>query len=337
MVSSLSSLADRNFVIAYLLPVILATFCLLATFRDVAAVATIWAVVLDADKFAALTLLVLALWTASILLMFLNLPLYRVLEGYYGPLASDFVVRRRNKRYTRELGALADCKPQDGADIKAQTVYAEALREFRARYPRDPLLLMPTRLGNVLRSAETYSKDVYGADSIAIWARIAAVTPDSLAKLIDSARAEMDFFVNAIFLSSAVSFVALVRFLKGLLESATPETFVGQFWSFLLVTVLGCALALVSYQFAILKARAWGELFRSTHDLYLPDLAKQLGYELPNKEDDRKKFWGKVNDLFLDQIAIKPDDWLAADRTETGEAKKNREIEIIVRSRKIGE
>jgi hypothetical protein len=62
------------------------------------------------------------------------------------------------------------------------------------------------------------------------------------------------------------------------------------------------------YELAIDRAIAWGDLVRSAFDLYLPMLAGQLGYILPDNNEDRKLFWDAVNSLFLYNIPI-PDSW----------------------------
>lgn len=332
MLSSLSSLADRNFVIAYVLPVILAALWLIAALKDVAAVDAVWSTILDADKFAALTLFVLALWVAAVSLTFINLPLYRVLEGYLPPLDSRLVKALRDRRYDIDLAALKARNDAVGDDTDLRDAYNDAVRKFRARYPKDPVLLVPTRLGNALKSAEAYAHDVYGADSVAIWARFAAVMPESFAKLVDGARAEMDCFVNAVFLSFLVSSITAVHFLKGLVEAGSAGKLDEFSWSYVLVPVLGFASCRLWYRFAVLKAVSWGELFRAAFDLYLPDLAKQLGYELPGTAADRKAFWGKVNALCLDGIEIRPEGLAAA---KLDDKPKAGEVGVIVSGRPV--
>jgi hypothetical protein len=330
MLSSLSSLADRNFVIAYLLPVILAAIFLLFGFRDVPSVDAIWLTVLDAEKFAALTLFVLTLWVAAVALTFLNLPFYRILEGHYGPFNNRLTIWFLNRHYTSEQKALDDQYSNIGGDDDRNKAYARNLRIFRAHYPRDVKLLQPTQLGNVLKSAEGYAKQVYGADSVAIWARFAAVIPESFAQIVDRARADMDFFVNAVWLSFLASGIVTVHFLKGLADAVSSGKLDGFHWVPALIPVLGFASCWVWYKCAIVKAQDWGEIYRSAFDLYLPDLAKQLGYELPKTADERKTFWGRVNALCLDGTEIKPED--LAGGKEGGEPKPG-EVDVIVRGR----
>jgi hypothetical protein len=327
MLSSLSSLADRNFVVAYLLPVILVAIFLLSAFSDVPSVDAVWSAVLDADKFAALTLLVLTLWVAAVALTFLNLPFYRVLEGYFGPFNNRLTIWFGKRRYKHEQKVLTDQYNNIGDDVERSEAYAQALRAFRAHYPRDVKWLLPTRLGNVLRSAETYAKEVYGADSVAIWGRFAAVIPEPFAAIIDRARADMDFFVNAAWLSFLASGIVAIHVLKGLADAASAGKLGGFPWSFALMPVLGFALCPIWYRFAISKALEWGEIYRSAFDLYLPDLAKQLGCELPKSAEKRKIFWSKVNALCLDAIEIKPEDFAEKIEPKAGE------VDVIVRGR----
>ena len=57
------------------------------------------------------------------------------------------------------------------------------------------------------------------------------------------------------------------------------------------------------------RASAWGDLVRSAFDLYLPNLAKQMGYTLPGTIEERRKFWSKMNSVFLYNNAVPAKFW----------------------------
>ena len=45
------------------------------------------------------------------------------------------------------------------------------------------------------------------------------------------------------------------------------------------------------YRWALVGVSHWGELVKSAFDCYLPELATQLGFELPETEERRRRFW----------------------------------------------
>ena len=85
MFSSLPKLADKNFVVGFLLPTLLATFAVLFLCKDIGSCSSVYPAVLNEKSFGKLTVLVLAVWLGATILMICNHVLYRVLEGYVGP------------------------------------------------------------------------------------------------------------------------------------------------------------------------------------------------------------------------------------------------------------
>src|SRR3954454_15044720 len=70
--------------------------------------------------------------------------------------------------------------------------------EFQRRFPPFPRHLTkeqvaPTRLGNILLSAERYPRDRYGVASVRVWPRLFHLIPDGIADSMASARASMEF------------------------------------------------------------------------------------------------------------------------------------------------
>ena len=186
-------------------------------------------------------------------------------------------------------------------EIKAQ---AEAIKErvngifsrYRVQidhaYPSDRNLILPTRLGNVIRSFEYYSDREYGIDSIEIWPRLVAVIPKDYAVSIDDAKTTFDFMLNCSLLSLLLGVLILAAGLTypSALSSFTPALY----WIVKIVS-----LALLSYFFYRLsmeRAHSWGLLVKSSFDLYRWDLLKQLGYsQQPKHRLDERKLWEEIS------------------------------------------
>ena len=83
MFSSLPKLADRAFVVGYLLPMLLFVFALVALFADQPLVQKL--VSSEAQGWDKIVGLVVAVWTAAVFLQFINTSLIKFLEGYTYP------------------------------------------------------------------------------------------------------------------------------------------------------------------------------------------------------------------------------------------------------------
>jgi len=289
MLSSLSGLADRNFVVGFLLPTLIAAVLLTWLFQGYAFVAPIWETLRSADGFASLTLFVLAVWCAAVLLAVFNVQLYRILEGYYGPLSG----KRRIERYKRKFAAeqtrfIALAKDVDEGRYERGR-YFGVYAKSQLNYPLKAEYVKPSRFGNILSSIETYPLEHYGADGATLWPRLLSVVPESYQRLIDSARAEVDFFVSGLFLSLLLCCVCLWSFLWSLYADWRDSS--GFMWLHLIASIAFALAAVLAYEGALIRARGWGHAVRSAYDLFLSGLGKQLGYEEPAEAAARKQFW----------------------------------------------
>jgi hypothetical protein len=137
----------------------------------------------------------------------------------------------------------------------------------------------------------------------------------SSSRAVADARAHVDFFVNSCFLSFIVALLAAFQvfagaadFLRARATSAAIDP------SYFLIFAAACVVSWLAYESAVRMAVAWGDLVKSMFDVYLPALAKQLGYKLPETQEKRLEFWDQVNSMFLYREAVKPEDWPLSDK-----------------------
>ncbi|MEK6438967.1 hypothetical protein [Pseudonocardia sp. T1-2H] len=144
-----------------------------------------------------IVLVLLVVAASSVVAERLALAVLRVLEGYWPrPLralaralvrwrAARFVVleKRWVELYARhEEGRSAQGEEQELVDLERR------LAALPARADR----LMPTRLGNVLRAAESGVEDKYGIDPVRCWPALWLVLPDATRTEVTAARASLD-------------------------------------------------------------------------------------------------------------------------------------------------
>jgi len=289
MLSSVSKLADKYFIVGFFLPALLFSVALLKIFDCpswAASVCTPTASV--GTAISDISFAVLFVWTLAVFLTTINYYLYRFFEGYS-------IVHKRlpflRVRYQRDFQNLSNrYKNLRTADRKSEASKLKA--RMLQIYPTAVDEVMPTAFGNRIRAFEVYPRQIYGADSITIWPRLASIIPKDFGAQISDARSQVDFFVNGCTLAS---FIALLFFGDAISLSIRSGGVTSSAWAQFGFGALAVATSIVSYICAVGRVVAWGDLVKSAFDCFLPQLAKQLGYALPAAESKRKTFWGAVS------------------------------------------
>ncbi|GAA1261311.1 hypothetical protein GCM10009665_58840 [Kitasatospora nipponensis] len=200
----------------------------------------------------------------------LTLTALRFLEGYWPrpfvPLERLFRARqcRRFLHHDRRFQQLAPRIANRTATSQERREYAaadRALRRFPGEpTPADPERLMPTRLGNVLRAAETRPLDKYGLDPAKCWSRLWLVLPQETKKTVTEARVSVDS--------------AATVWTWGLL------TLVWSPWGWW-VPLAGITVSGIAYVWLLGRAETFGELIESAFDVHRWQLYDALHWPLP--------------------------------------------------------
>jgi hypothetical protein len=202
-------------------------------------------------------------------------PLYRILEGYNWP---AFLQEWRKKSQTKRKHKLQKLVAAAPSGWK-KGLYLEKL----ARFPIEDAQVVPTRLGNAIRSFETYGKSRFNLDSQTMWSELLALAPKSLQVEIDRSRAIVDFFVAYYYASLAAGILA---FVVGIREYHGYGKFV--FAGAMIFSTLA------SYQMAILSCGYWKSTVQSLVNLGRIELARSLGLKLPPTIEAEREMWGEV-------------------------------------------
>jgi len=174
------------------------------------------------------------------------------------------------------------------AEIKKRTKDAmtEAKRIYEMIYyyypPIDqPQEVMPTDLGNILKSAEMYPKERYNADAVFFWPKLYPLLSSEWTTALANARGSMDLMILISLLGYSLS---ILGGLILLLSQAQPFQFLLVFWG-------SFALGWVAYNGAITYSLTYGDLIRSTFDLHRDKLIAEMGLKAPESIEEEKKFW----------------------------------------------
>ncbi|MFG2955386.1 hypothetical protein ACGF5O_16820 [Streptomyces sp. NPDC048291] len=219
---------------------------------------------LDAGE---ITLLVLAVTLAALVSHPLQLPLVRLLEGYW-PAALRPVRAlgvRRQTRLRDRLEAEANRLDESMTDAEIQAAGTAGTRLRRLFPPTDRLL--PTALGNALAATEHRAGAGYGWDAVVAWPRLYPVLGAPLRAVVDDRRNTLDVTVR----------LAATAFMAG---AATVALLSRSGW-WLLLALGPLALSWICYRQAVGAAVAFGEAVETAFDLHRFDLLRALHLPLP--------------------------------------------------------
>lgn len=178
--------------------------------------------------------------------------------------------------------------------IKA--IWEDTSRRLLNEFPGQGSLILPTTLGNVIRSFEYYPQREYGMDAITLWPRLLNKVEKDYASLIDDAKTSFDFMLNGSALSGLLAaLILLTGFLFG-----SPLGSMSKLIPWLAETLIFTVLAFILYFQSISRAANWGDMVKGAFDLYRGDLLKQLGFEQkPKTKKAECALWKKISQQMI--------------------------------------
>lgn len=229
------------------------------------------------------------------LLYTLNAPIIRFYEGYpwrhslLGRLLTGVQKRRWSRMVLlgRGLQAVQPDDPERAQNLA--DLSDRMLRGWYSGFPSQSGSVLPTRLGNTIRSFEDYPRRQYEMSAIPLYPRLLAVIEPGYAATVDDAKSSFDFMINVSFLS-ALSGAGLLLLGVG----SRGLTGLGLvFW----LQVAGLLVASsVFYAGSIGQAVTWGNLVRGAFDLYRGKLLEQLGYtQKPADLQAERALWSAIS------------------------------------------
>jgi hypothetical protein len=212
-------------------------------------------------------LLAVAVVVVALIAEPLQVTLVRLLEGYWGQSRVGRLLAAPDLAFHRARRGRLDRaqRRSPGDPVSALAAREEAARKLRA-YPPEAAIL-PTMLGNVLRSAEGRAGSRYGLDAIVVWPRFYPLLSDKVTAVLDDLRDQLDLaarFCVVFGIATVISVVFLAA--HGWWLTAAAVTLAG---------------ALLSYRAALAAAAAYGQAVEAAFDLHRFDLLTALHLPLP--------------------------------------------------------
>jgi uncharacterized repeat protein (TIGR01451 family) len=226
----------------------------------------------------------------------LDTPLIQLYEGY--PWRNSLLGRWRTRVQRgrwETLRTRADVLYELNADPhtpqrkRLMSVRNATRRSLMVDFPDRADLVLPTRLGNILRSFERYPEIQYGMDAIYFWPRLVAVISPSYATALGDARTTLVFLLTLSFLTAflcAATVAAGLAYLppRPMIHVVFPTLFFGVASGWLYGRSFGAA-------------KHWGDLVKGSFDLYRWELLKQMGFEQkPRTRRAERSLWYRITD-----------------------------------------
>lgn len=212
-----------------------------------------------------------------------TLPLLRLFEGYWPTRLGHWLrnerIGRLKKKILQQEEQLDTLQKQgwDKLSLAEQTKLLTLDNELTNNYPVELHSLMPTRLGNILRAAETYPRERYGLDAIIMWPRLWLILPTEVRTELSTARQNLNRAAQ--FLGWGIFFLGLVS-VWGYRMGVT---------AWFVTLAIAFAFVVVTYQHVCSSAETYGDLLRAAFDLHRFDLYKQMNWPLPKDSETEEK------------------------------------------------
>jgi hypothetical protein len=236
-------------------------------------------------------LLALAITLLAVLLHPLQLPLVRLLEGYW---------HRRPLRWLARLGVRRQQRMWDrlvrGMEVGEQPTPAavqeagRSLWTWERCFPHLREDVMPTALGNALRAMEDRAGRPYGLGTIVTWPRLYPLLGDTVRAVVDDRRDAVDLTAR----------LAATASVTGVIAAAL----LARHGSWLLVALVPLLLAWVAYRSAVVAAMAYGEAVRVAFDLHRLDLYAALHLEVPHDPQAERKLGASLSDHWRQGVEL---------------------------------
>lgn len=240
--------------------------------------------------------------TAVLLELFESM-LIRMYAGYWhsGPFKwlRNILVNRQRLAFKKEEEQfnLIAAKIATEQATEEQLIEYERISGFLSDKPSRYRDIMPTQLGNILKSTENYTWIRYGLDATTIWPRLYFQLSDALKTALGFSYARMNTLLRLTTLSLFFGVIWIPYLLWN--HAYLPATISGT--SFLL--------GLICYQGAIQAAKQYNIAVQSAFDIHRFDLYSALKWPKPSKlseesaPSDRKVtvLQGQKLSLFLDR------------------------------------
>jgi hypothetical protein len=301
MFGQIPKLFDRTFFIGFFLPASLMFAGILGTLNAFGYInKDVWNSGVQKSTFGVAVSIVI-IWLLSIMLMAINRPVIRLLEGYGGHRNPfNILLPNRKREFERNIKSTIEkfeqiIKARRSGGIEPAPGYDFSSKLFRAAtlYPEKVDNVLPTKLGNVMRAYERYAAVVYGMEAIVLWPRILMVIPEEARTRVREGEALFQFALNALIVG-IISFVFYTAMMGVSLHNGNSTDLLNAL-KWLVIPVLSALLGWFGWSQLPGAALERGDQIKAVFDLYRAPLAQALGLTIPPTHEAERNMWQLVS------------------------------------------
>lgn len=285
----------------------------------------------------------------------LNTAIYKIIEGYFllerFPAISNFQKKKVRLTYAKIIllerwhQRLLEQDNPTQVEVSAMEKIKKQIYQLGANYQRNyPLdfnFIMPTRFGNAFRAMEAYPRQRYNMDSVLLWPRLIEVIPSGYYTKLDESNNRLAFLVNCAVLSlgmailsgfAAIYQLLMLRFaqmgnpyLLYFIPVAQEDTikYEQNAYIYLFLIPIMTLLFALFYRASIPIVVQYGDLVKSTFDLFRLSLIDALKLKQPNTYDEETAIWENLSffighGLLNENVYAVPFDYRAASQDRRG-------------------
>jgi hypothetical protein len=228
----------------------------------------------------------------GLLLLGLNQFVIRTFAGYplrdlTGLLARRLTDKEREQgRFLKALNVPTTCSLRKWLRLETEVTEerTEAAVRLNRYFPWQSNEVMPTRLGNAIRSFESYPFKTYGLDGPPNWPRVEALMNENEKEALAEALTTFSFWLNWALLAPPAALYVVIGGVLGHSHQSTLSAV-----TLIVVTVVAAGLvAWGAYRAAVGAAVQWGAPVRSAFDLHRLELYSQLGLKRPKAPGEER-------------------------------------------------
>lgn len=254
-------------------------------------------------------LLVLLTVILGFTLTSLNTFVYKVFEGYVliwrlpflrqGQIKQSRQLRKVHDRIAKKLSRLERGSLSRRAERKIEdlrSTQTALLARYDLHYPPTEEEILPTKFGNILKSAETYPTSRYRIDSVPMWPRLIQVMPPAYYAKVDEASNQVSFLMNCTILAAcyAVMTIGISVYFAVSQIFQPSENYPLEVWVYLGLFLLAITVSIVFLRASELVVLEYGYLIRSSFDLFRRQLLRQLDFVPPLTLAAEQSLWEQL-------------------------------------------
>jgi uncharacterized membrane-anchored protein YhcB (DUF1043 family) len=198
------------------------------------------------------------------------------------------------------------------SELEDERYYIMAERQLY--FPLRKEGFLSTRFGNILRAAEAYAGDRYGIDAVRLWPRLVHVIPESYYEKVEQSNNGLAFLVNCAVLSLLFGLLSVLSaiyqcYILSLAKAgkdkwmyfihidSEPTVYRERIYIYVAIFIFALFASFIFYRGSFPVVMQYGNMIRSSYDLFRMQLLQALHSELPEDSEHEWDTWRRLSEF----------------------------------------